>query len=161
VVWCLLAIISPRKRDDRYCARAATPSKPHICYGYGIQENIEWKKTLGDEWSQYEKTFPVLAKSQIDLVSVECAGSRVPIPLLELLQGKDIMVGVIDVATNHIESPEEVAAAIHDAMCYVPADHIMPCTNCGMVPLPRDGTRGKLHALANGAALVRAELGEV
>ena len=103
----------------------------------------------------------MLAKSRIDLVSVECAGSRVPIPLLELLQGKDIMVGVIDVATNHIESPEEVAAAIHDAMCYVPADHIMPCTNCGMVPLPRDGTRGKLHALANEAALVRAELGEV
>ncbi len=84
-----------------------------------------------------------------------------PIPLLELLQGKDITVGVIDVATNHSESPEEVAVAIHDAMCYVPADHIMPCTNCGMVPLPRDGTRGKLHALANEAVLVRAELGEV
>ncbi|MDH3670266.1 MAG: methionine synthase [Gammaproteobacteria bacterium] len=131
----------------------------HICYGYGIKENIDWKKTLGDEWSQYEKTFPVLAKSRIDQVSVECAGSRVPIPLLALLQGKDIMVGVIDVATNHIESPEEVAATIREAMQHVPVDHIIPCTNCGMVPLSRDVARGKLHALRNGAALVRAELG--
>ena len=131
----------------------------HICYGYGIKENIDWKKTLGDEWSQYEKTFTVLAKSRIDQVSVECAGSRVPIPLLALLEGKDVMVGVIDVATDHIESPEEVATTIHEAMRYVSANHIIPCTNCGMVPLSRDVARGKLHALANGAALVRAELG--
>ncbi len=102
----------------------------------------------------------MLAKSRIDPVSVECAGSRVPIPLLELLQGKDIMVSVIDVATNHIESSEEVATTIYDAMCYVLADHIIPCTNCGMVPLSRDVARDKLHALANGVALVRAELGK-
>lgn len=131
----------------------------HICYGYGIKENIDWKKTLGQEWRQYEHIFPALAESRIDQVSVECAGSRVPLPLLELLQGKDVMVGVIDVASNVVETPEQVAETIRKAMNHVPVEHIVPCTNCGMVPLSRELARGKLRALAAGAALVRAELG--
>jgi 5-methyltetrahydropteroyltriglutamate--homocysteine methyltransferase len=131
----------------------------HICYGYGIKENIEWKKTLGGEWRQYERIFPVLANSRIDQVSLECAGSRVPLPLLELLRGKDVMVGVIDVASNVVETPQQVAETIRKAMDHVPVEHIVPCTNCGMVPLPREVARGKLRALASGAALVRAELG--
>jgi 5-methyltetrahydropteroyltriglutamate--homocysteine methyltransferase len=131
----------------------------HICYGYGIKENIEWKKTLGGEWRQYERIFPVLAKSRIDQVSLECAGSRVPLPLLELLRGKDVMVGVIDVASNVVETPQQVAETIRKAMDHVPVEHIVPCTNCGMVPLSREVARGKLRALASGAALVRAELG--
>lgn len=131
----------------------------HICYGYGIKENIDWKKTLGQEWRQYEQIFPVLAKSRIDQVSLECAGSRVPLPLLELLRGKDVMVGVIDVASNVVETPEQVAETIRKAMDHVPVEHIIPCTNCGMVPLSRELARGKLRALAAGAALVRAELG--
>lgn len=131
----------------------------HICYGYGIKENIEWKKTLGQEWRQYERIFPVLAKSRIDQVSVECAGSRVPLPLLELLRGKDVMVGVIDVASNVVETPQQVAETIRKAMDHLPVEHIVPCTNCGMVPLARELARGKLRALAGGAALVRAELG--
>jgi 5-methyltetrahydropteroyltriglutamate--homocysteine methyltransferase len=131
----------------------------HICYGYGIKENIDWKKTLGQEWRQYECIFPVLAKSRISQVSVECAGSRVPLPLLELLQGKDVMVGVIDVASDVVETPQQVAETIRKAMDHVPVEHIIPCTNCGMVPLSREVARGKLRALAGGAALVRAELG--
>jgi len=131
----------------------------HICYGYGIKENIEWKKTLGGEWRQYERIFPVLAKSRIDQVSLECAGSRVLLPLLELLRGKDVMVGVIDVASNVVETPQQVAETIRKAMDHVPVEHIVPYTNCGMVPLPREVARGKLRALASGAALVRAELG--
>lgn len=131
----------------------------HICYGYGIKENIDWKKTLGQEWRQYEHIFPVLADSRIEQVSLECAGSRVPLPLLELLRNKDVMVGVIDVASNVVETPQQVAETIRKAMDYVPVEHIIPCTNCGMVPLPRDLARGKLRALAAGAALVRAELG--
>ena len=131
----------------------------HICYGYGIKENIDWKKTLGQEWRQYEQIFPVLADSRIDQVSLECAGSRVPLPLLELLRSKDVMAGVIDVASNVVETPQQVAETIRKAMDYVPVEHIIPCTNCGMVPLPRDLARGKLRALAAGAALVRAELG--
>ena len=131
----------------------------HICYGYGIKENIEWKRTLGREWRQYERFFPALAKSRIDQVSLECAGSRVPLPLLALLAGKDVMVGVIDVATDKIERPEEVCQTIKRALEFVPLARILPCTNCGMAPLARSTARAKLKALAAGAALARAELG--
>lgn len=130
----------------------------HICYGYGIKANNDWKGTLGSEWRQYEQTFPVLAASQIDQVSLECAGSRVPLPVLELLSGKEVMVGVIDVATNEIETPEAVAATIRAAMQHVPVDKLIPCTNCGMVPLSREVSLGKLRALGAGAAIVRREL---
>ncbi len=131
----------------------------HICYGYGIEANITWKKSLGNEWRQYEQTFPLLARSSIDQVSLECANSRVPIELIALLEGKDVLVGAIDVATNRVESPEDVAKVIRAAMQHVPVERIFPCTNCGMVPLARDVAEGKLKALAAGAALVRAELG--
>jgi len=130
----------------------------HICYGYGIKANIEWKKTLGGEWRHYEQTFPQLARSAIDQVSLECANSRVPIELLGLLQGKDVMVGAIDVASERVESPEDVARVLRCALAHVPPERLYPCTNCGMVPLPRDVARGKLRALAAGAATVRAEL---
>ncbi len=131
----------------------------HICYGYGIKENLDWKRTLGGEWRQYERTFPLLAQSRIDQISLECAGSRVPLPVLALLKGKDVMVGVIDVADTAVETPEDVAHTIREAMRYVPVERIVPCTNCGMVPLPRAVARGKLQALGAGAALMRKELG--
>jgi 5-methyltetrahydropteroyltriglutamate--homocysteine methyltransferase len=131
----------------------------HICYGYGIKANIDWKQTLGSEWRQYEQTFPLLARSRIDQVSLECASSRVPLSLLGLLAGKDVLVGCIDVATNAIETPGEVAATIRRALQYVPAERLYPCTNCGMVPLPRAVARGKLQALGAGALIVRRELG--
>ncbi len=127
----------------------------HICYGYGIKANIDWKRTLGSEWRQYEQTFPLLARSRIDQVSLECANSRVPMSLLRLLEGKDVLVGAIDVATTSVETPEEVGATIREALSFVPPERLYPCTNCGMVPLPREVARGKLHALAAGAALVR------
>jgi 5-methyltetrahydropteroyltriglutamate--homocysteine methyltransferase len=130
----------------------------HICYGYGIKANIEWKATLGGEWRQYEKTFPLLARSGIRQVSLECANSRVPLELLRLLAGKDVLVGAVDVATDRIETPEEVAATIRRAMAFVPPERLYPCTNCGMVPLRRDVARGKLRALAGGAKILRKEL---
>ncbi len=130
----------------------------HICYGYGIKANVDWKSTLGSEWRQYEQTFPLLARSAIRQVSLECAHSRVPIELLGLLDGKDVLVGAIDVATDRIETPEEVAATIRAALRHVPAARLLPCTNCGMVPLSRQVARGKLAALGAGAALVRSEL---
>jgi 5-methyltetrahydropteroyltriglutamate--homocysteine methyltransferase len=130
----------------------------HICYGYGIPANVEWKRTLGSEWRQYEATFPLLAESRIDQVSLECAGSRVPLFLLELLKGKGVLVGVIDVATEAIETPDQVAEIIRNAMAYVQPDRLYPCTNCGMVPLSREVACGKLQALGAGAALVRKEL---
>ncbi|HEU5194601.1 MAG TPA: methionine synthase, partial [Methylomirabilota bacterium] len=131
----------------------------HICYGYGIKANVDWKGTLGAEWRQYEQTFPLLATSRIGQVSLECANSRVPLSLLGLLAGKDVLVGCIDVATNTVETPEQVAATIRRALEYVPAARLLPCTNCGMVPLPRDVARGKLRALGAGAGIVRRELG--
>jgi 5-methyltetrahydropteroyltriglutamate--homocysteine methyltransferase len=131
----------------------------HICYGYGIKANNDWKKTLGSEWRQYEQTFPLLAQSAIGQVSLECANSHVPLELIGLLAGKDVLVGAIDVASDRVETPEEVAATIRAALRHVPAARLYPCTNCGMVPLAREVARGKLGALAAGAALVRAELG--
>jgi len=127
----------------------------HICYGYGIPANIQWKATLGAEWRQYERIFPALAASRIDQVSLECANSRVPIELLALLAGKDVLVGAIDVASKAIETPEQVAATIEEALRFVPPDRLYPCTNCGMAPLDRGLAAEKLAALAAGAALVR------
>jgi 5-methyltetrahydropteroyltriglutamate--homocysteine methyltransferase len=131
----------------------------HICYGYGIQQNIDWKATLGGEWRQYEAIFPALSASRLDQVSVECRGSRVPTELLGLLEGKDVLVGVIDVATDAVETPEEVAATIAEAAVHVPADRIVACTNCGMAPMRREVALGKLEALALGAAMARERLG--
>src|SRR5215469_8435199 len=127
----------------------------HICYGYGIQANIDWKATLGGEWRQYEAIFPALAASRIDQVSVECRASRVPVSLLELLRGKDVLVGVIDVASDAVETPEDVTATIAQAMRHVPAERIFACTNCGMAPMRRDVAAAKLSALVKGAALAR------
>lgn len=130
----------------------------HICYGYGITANTEWKATLGSEWRQYEEFFPLLQQSSLDIISLECHNSRVPIDLLELIRGKRVMVGAIDVATDEIETPEEVAATLRQVLAHVDADKLYPSTNCGMAPLPRHIADGKLRALSAGAALVRAEL---
>jgi 5-methyltetrahydropteroyltriglutamate--homocysteine methyltransferase len=146
------------KTLDRAAQGLACVTAVHICYGYGIKANIDWKKTLGSEWRQYEETFPLLARSAIRQVSLECANSRVPIELIGLLEGKDVLVGAIDVATDRVETPEDVAKTIRAALKYVPADRLQPCTNCGMVPLAREVARGKLRALGAGASLVRTEL---
>jgi 5-methyltetrahydropteroyltriglutamate--homocysteine methyltransferase len=143
---------------DRAVEGLTCRSAVHICYGYGIKANIEWKTTLGGEWRQYERTFPLLAKSRIGGVSLECAGSHVPLALLELLGRKEILVGAIDVATDQVETPEQVAAVIRAAMEHAEPARIYPCTNCGMVPLARDVARAKLRALAAGAALVKRSL---
>jgi 5-methyltetrahydropteroyltriglutamate--homocysteine methyltransferase len=130
----------------------------HICYGYGIKANTDWKKTLGSEWRQYENIFPKLQKSNIDIISLECQNSHVPMELLELLRGKKVMVGAIDVASNTVETPEEVANTLRKALQFVDADKLYPCTNCGMTPLSREVARGKLSALSAGADIVRNEL---
>ena len=130
----------------------------HICYGYGIKANTDWKQTLGNEWRQYEEVFPKLQKSNIDIISLECHNSRVPIELLALIRGKKVMVGAIDVASNEIETPDEVAQTLREALKYVDADKLYPCTNCGMAPLPRHIASAKLNALSKGAEIVRGEV---
>ncbi len=131
----------------------------HICYGYGIKANIDWKHTLGSEWRQYEEIFPALAKSKLDQISVECIHSRVPIGLLKLLAGKKVLVGVIDVASDKVETAEEVAGVIAEASKYVPKENLYPCTNCGMAPMDRGIALAKLEALGAGAALARSRFG--
>jgi len=127
----------------------------HICYGYGIKANIDWKGSLGAEWRQYEAIFPALARSRIDQVSVECRNSHVPMHLLSLLDGKDVLVGAIDVATEVVETPEDVADVIGEAMKYVAKEKIIACTNCGMAPMRWDIAFAKLAALGGGAELAR------
>lgn len=142
-----------RAIEDLECRTAV-----HICYGYGIQANIDWKKTLGGEWRQYEEIFPALNESRIDQVSLECANSHVPMSLIGLLKDKHVMVGAIDVASMAPESPEQVAETLRSALQYVDVERLMPCTNCGMAPLPRTVAADKLKALGLGADLIRREL---
>ena len=130
----------------------------HICYGYGIQANLDWKKTLGDEWRQYELFFPALNASRIDQVSLECADSHVPLSVLAALEDKEVLVGAINVATTEIETPEKVAATLRAALEFVDPERLVACTNCGMAPLPRPVAEAKLRALGAGAAIFRREL---
>ncbi len=148
VNWGVLAL--ERAAQGLSCTTAV-----HICYGYGIEANNQWKKTLGQEWRQYEKVFPALAASSIGQVSLECIHSLVPPDLMALLKGKDVMVGVIDVASDVIETAEEVADTIGRALQFVPAARLIACTNCGLAPMSREVAEGKLKALAQGAALAR------
>jgi 5-methyltetrahydropteroyltriglutamate--homocysteine methyltransferase len=130
----------------------------HICYGYGIAENLRWKDTLGSEWRQYEEIFPALNASRIHQVSLECAESKVPPSLMALLKDKEVMVGVVAVTPDRVETPEEVAAVIRTAMAYVDPERLLPCSNCGMTPIPYETALGKIRSIAAGAALVRAAL---
>ena len=130
----------------------------HICYGYGIKANTDWKASLGSEWRQYEETFPLIQRSTIDTVSLECQHSHVPMDLIELIRGKKVMLGAIDVASDTVETPEEVADTLRKALQFVDAENLIPSTNCGMAPLARNVARGKLSALTAGADIVRQEL---
>ncbi|MEO6625596.1 MAG: methionine synthase [Burkholderiaceae bacterium] len=149
------------ERAAQGLAREAAPgvrsctTAVHICYGYGIKANADWKQTLGQQWRQYEQVFPALAASSIRQVSLECYHSKVPPELMMLLKGKDVMVGVIDVASDEVETPEQVAATIGSALKFVPAQRLFPCTNCGLAPMRRDIAMRKLEALGLGAALAR------
>jgi len=140
---------------ERAAAGLTCTTAVHICYGYGIKANDDWKKTLGDEWNQYELVLPVLAKSSINQVSLESYHSHVPAHLMALLAGKDVMVGVIDVASDEIETPEQIADTIGRALQFVPKNKLFPCTNCGLAPMSRAVAIKKLEALAQGAALAR------
>jgi 5-methyltetrahydropteroyltriglutamate--homocysteine methyltransferase len=130
----------------------------HICYGYGIKANNDWKGTLGEAWRQYEQTFPVIAASKIDQISLECARSKVPLELIRLLKGKDVLAGCVHVSDNEVETPEQVATTIRAVLEFVEPERLYPCTNCGMAPLSTNAAYAKLEALVKGAELVRAEL---
>ena len=144
---------------ERAAEGLACKTAVHICYGYGIKANIDWKNALGEEWRQYERIFPALAKSRIDQVSLECYHSHVPPQLMALLEGKDVLVGVIDVANDEVETPEQIAETIGRALQFVPKERLFPCTNCGLAPMDRAVAEKKLAALAAGAKLARQRYG--
>jgi 5-methyltetrahydropteroyltriglutamate--homocysteine methyltransferase len=131
----------------------------HICYGYGIKANTDWKQTLGGQWRQYEETFPSIDKSSIQQVAIECRNSKVPLELLGLLKGKIVQAGVIDVASDQVETAEDVVATIEAVAKFVPKSNIVATTNCGMAPMRRDIAEAKLAALGAGAKLARQRLG--
>jgi 5-methyltetrahydropteroyltriglutamate--homocysteine methyltransferase len=144
---------------ERAAAGLTCTTAVHICYGYGIAANLDWKKSLGDSWRQYEAIFPALAKSRIGQVSLECRNSKVPLDLLALLEGKDVLLGVIDVGTDAVESPEDIVSTIGAALRFVPRERLVACTNCGMAPMRRDIAAAKLKALGQGAVLARSAFG--
>jgi 5-methyltetrahydropteroyltriglutamate--homocysteine methyltransferase len=131
----------------------------HICYGYGIKANTDWKQTLGGQWRQYEETFPSIDESSIQQVAIECRNSKVPLELLGLLKGKVVQAGVIDVASDEVETAEDVVATIEAVAKFVPKSNIVATTNCGMAPMRRDIAEAKLAALGAGAKLARQRLG--
>ncbi len=131
----------------------------HICYGYGIEANIAWKKSLGADWRQYEEIFPALNASRFDQVSLECVASRVPLDLLKLLPDKEVIAGVIDVASDRVESPEEVADTINQMLDHVAKERLIVGTNCGLAPMDRAVALAKLQALGKGAAIARKRYG--
>jgi 5-methyltetrahydropteroyltriglutamate--homocysteine methyltransferase len=151
-VWGIQAL--ERAAQGLKCATAV-----HICYGYGIKANVDWKETLGSEWRQYEEIFPAIAKSSIQQVAVECRNSKVPLDLLALLKGKKIQAGVIDVASDEVETAEDVCKVIDDVSKFVARSDIIPTTNCGMAPMRRDIAEAKLMALGAGAKLARQRFG--
>ena len=143
---------------ERAAAGLQAETAVHICYGYGIKANNDWKTTLGSEWRQYEESFPLLQRSSLDIVSLECHNSHVPMDLIVLIRGKKVMLGAIDVANETIETPEEVAATLRKALNFADADKLIPSTNCGMAPFARDVSLAKMSALSAGTAIVREEL---
>ncbi|WP_334122155.1 methionine synthase [Glutamicibacter sp.] len=143
---------------ERACEGLKAETVVHICFGYGIKANNDWKATLGTQWRHYEKSFPLLQRSSIDTISLESHHSNVPLEVVELVRGKRVMLGAIDVANQQVETPEEVADTLRNALEYVDADKLIPSTNCGMAPFPRDVALAKLSTLSAGAAVLREEL---
>lgn len=131
----------------------------HICYGYGIKANTDWKETLGAQWRQYEQIFPAIDASPIQQVAIECRNSKVPLDLLALLKTKIVQAGVIDVASDAVETTEDVVKVIDAVSKFVPKSNIIATTNCGMAPMRREIAEAKLMALGAGAALAREKLG--
>ena len=131
----------------------------HICYGYGIKANTDWKETLGSQWRQYEQIFPAIDASPIQQVAIECRNSKVPLDLLALLKTKIVQAGVIDVASDTVETAEDVVKVIDAVSQFVPKSNIIATTNCGMAPMRREIAEAKLMALGAGAALAREKLG--
>lgn len=122
----------------------------HICFGYAalIHERPEGYNFL-----------PELAGSPVQQISIETAQSNLDCSVLESLTGKTVILGVLDLSTHDIETPEEVAARIRRALPHIAPERLVIAPDCGLKYLPREVAFGKMKAMADGAAIVRGELG--
>ena len=121
----------------------------HLCFGYAaaVKDKPSGYSFLGQ-----------LAETRASQISIEAAQPRLDLGVLRELAPKSVMVGVIDLGTNAIETPELVAERIRAALKYIAADKLAAAPDCGMKYLERDVAFGKLAALARGAAMVRKEI---
>ncbi|MCX7204017.1 MAG: hypothetical protein NTV17_17660 [Burkholderiales bacterium] len=126
------------------------PTVVHLCFGYAAV--VPGQKPSGYSF------LPGLADSRARQISIEAAQPKLDLGVLSDLAGKKIMLGVLDLGDQTIETPQTVAARIRAGLKYVPAENLIPAPDCGMKYLPREVAFGKLKALAEGARIVRAEL---
>ncbi|HEX6374435.1 MAG TPA: uroporphyrinogen decarboxylase family protein [Allosphingosinicella sp.] len=121
----------------------------HICFGYAA---------LIHERPQGYNFLPELAGTDLDQISIETAQANLDCAILDKLPGKTIILGVLDLSTHEVETPGTVAARIRRALPYVEPERIIVAPDCGLKYLPRDVAYGKMTAMVEGAAIVRAEL---
>jgi 5-methyltetrahydropteroyltriglutamate--homocysteine methyltransferase len=121
----------------------------HMCFGYAA--------IVSDKPTGYS-FLPELAGATAQQISIEAAQPKLDLGVLKDLPGKTLMLGVIDLGTPEIETPQLVAERIRAALAVLPPERLVPAPDCGMKYLPRDRAFGKLKALAEGAAIVRREL---
>lgn len=142
---------------ERAAEGVQTTTGVHICYGYGGPEVAAWKASNRD-WSHYEHILALVARTNIDQVSIETAASKVDIGVLDLLRGKDVLLGLCDVGTERVETPEDIAEGLRRALSYVAPEKLFACTDCGLVLRSRHAATAKMRALSGGAAIVNREL---
>jgi 5-methyltetrahydropteroyltriglutamate--homocysteine methyltransferase len=138
------------KAIDRALAGLSVPTVVHLCFGYAAV--VHGQKPTGYSF------LPQLADSAAQQISIEAAQPKLDLGVLSELAGKTIMLGVIDLADQAIETPEQVAQRIRHALKYVAPERLVPAPDCGMKYLARETAFGKLTALSAGAAMVRREL---
>ena len=143
---------------ERACEGLKAETVVQICFGYGIKANNDWKATRGAQWRHYEKSFPLLQVSSIDTVSLESHHSNAPLEVVEMVRGKRVMLGAIDVANDAVETAEEVSQTLRNAFEYVDADKLIASANCGMAPFRHEVALAKLSTLRAGAGILREEL---
>jgi 5-methyltetrahydropteroyltriglutamate--homocysteine methyltransferase len=142
---------------ERAAQDVATQRAVHICYGYGVPHVVAWK-AKNQDWGHYAHTLPLLNKSSIDQVSVECAASGVDTSVIANLPDKAVMLGVVSVSSDEVETPELIAERIQEGLKHCDPERLMPCTDCGLVPRPRDVARAKMQALGAGTEIVRQSI---
>ena len=128
---------------------AAGTTAVHICFGYAAMTKVR-----PDGYS----FLPQMKQCTCDQISIETAQAELDTSVLEELRGKTVMVGVLDLSSHEVETPEIIAHRIRRALPHIEADKVVVAPDCGLKYLPRDVAFGKMKAMAGGAAIMRAEV---